>query len=96
MKTIKTTGYLQIEPDWNDYYSHDRDDPSYLRGAKVVGVTQKRSRQPRAGVVEIAVTIEIPSSAFVPLRPEATIVIPEGLTIQHPVVVEAADPNEES
>lgn len=96
MKTIKTTGYLQVEPIWANLYGVDRDDPDHLRGAKVVAVTQKRSPKPRAGVLEIAVTIEIPAGAFIPLRPEATIVIPESMTVPHPIAVEATDPNEET
>lgn len=95
MRTVTTTAYLQIEPVWASYHS-SRDNPEAVYSAKVVGLTQKRSKQPRPGTIEIKVSIEIPTGAFVPLQPEATIVIPEGLTIPHPVVVEAADPNEES
>ncbi|WP_065961235.1 hypothetical protein [Curtobacterium sp. UCD-KPL2560] len=96
-KTVKATAFLQIEPEWPSYLgAGDRDNPASVRGAKVVAVTQRRSPKPRAGVLEVAVTVEIPASAFVPLRPEATIVIPADLTIAHPVVVEATDPNEEA
>lgn len=94
-KTVTATAYLQVEPEWSGYMP-DRDDPSDVRGAKVVTATQKRSPKPRPGTVEVKVTIEIPRAAFVALHPEATIVIPESFTIPHPVVVEAVNPNEES
>lgn len=95
-KTVKATAFLQIEPEWLPFYGVDRDEPANLRGAKVVAVTQKRSKSPRPGTVEVKVTFEVPAGAFVPLRPEATVVIPEELTTAHPIVVEAADANEET
>lgn len=96
-KTVKATAFLQIEPEWTRFFSgSERDDPSNVIGAKAVAITQKRSKSPRAGTVEVKVTIEIPTGAFGPLRPEATIVIPEDLTIPHPVVVEAADANKDA
>jgi len=94
--TVKATAFLQIEPEWSPFYGVDRDDPANLRGAKVVAVTQKRSKQPRPGTVEIKVTFEVPAGAFVPLHPEAVVIIPEEMTTPHPVVVEAADANEET
>lgn len=94
--TVRATAYLQVEPEYRTFTDADgRSDPQNIIGAKVVASTQRRSTKPKPGVVEVAVTIEIPAAAFIPLRPEATIVIPQNLTIPHPVVVEATDPNEE-
>jgi hypothetical protein len=42
----------------------------------------------------VKVTIEIPKGAFLPLRPEAIVIVPESLTAPHPVTVEAQDANE--
>lgn len=88
---MKATAYLQIEPEWSRYGSRDK--PASVVGAKVVGMTQKRSRSPRPGVVEVAITIDLPAAAFVPLRPEATVVIPESMSLAHPIEVDAIDPN---
>ncbi|MGN8049573.1 hypothetical protein ACTJKO_07750 [Curtobacterium sp. 22159] len=96
-KTVKATAFLQIEPEWSPLaYGSDRDNPASVRCAKAVAITQKRSKSPRPGTVEVKITIEIPAGAFVPLRPEATVVIPEELITAHPIVVEAADAGEEA
>lgn len=82
--------YLQVEPQyWRNY---DLDNISSIKGAKVVGTTQKKSASPRSGTVEVKITLRIPKAAFVPLRPEAVVVIPETMTDPHPVEVVAEDP----
>lgn len=87
------TAYLQVEPEWN-YGSRDK--ASSVRGAKVVGVTQSRPGKPRAGVVIVKVNLQVPAEVFLPLQPEATIVVPAGFAEPHPVVVTAVDANESS
>jgi hypothetical protein len=90
--TVKSTVFLQVQPEYFSYGNHD--EASAIRGAKVVGSTQKRSMQPKPGTVEVKITIEIPKGAFLPLRPEAVVVIPQSLTNPHPIQVEALDANE--
>ena len=95
METVKATVYLQVEPEYPRWVSgNNRDDIRAIQGARVVGSTQNRSRSPKPGTVEVKITIEVPKSAFLPLRPEAVVVIPEALTTPHPIEVEALDPNE--
>lgn len=93
-ETVQATVYLQVAPETSRYYP--KDDPNGIRGAKVVGSTQKRSSKPQAGTVEVKLTVEIPKAAFLPLRPEAIVIVPESMTTPHPITVEAADANEEN
>lgn len=94
--TIRATVYLQVQPEytWRAKQQRKFDEPNAIEGAKVVGSTQGRSQKPKPGTVEVKVTIELPKGAFLPLRPEAIVVIPETLTAPHPVRVEAEDANE--
>lgn len=85
------TFFAQVEPEWGHAWG-DQEKP--VRSIKVVGITQKRPAKPKSGTVVVKLAIEIPDAAFYPLRPEATIIIPETLTQPHPVVVEALDPAE--
>lgn len=85
--------YLQLEPEWT-YGS--RDVASSVRAVKVVNVTQTRPKKPKPGTVVVKVNIEVAAEAFLPLTPEATIVIPTNLTDPHPVDVTAVDPSESS
>ena len=91
-ETVKATGYIQVRPDWNNWSDHTsaRD----VRGARAVRLTQKRSATPEPGTVEVKVTLELPKAAFLPLMPEAIVVVPADLTVAHPVQVEATDPRE--
>ncbi|ARC56010.1 hypothetical protein AS850_02845 [Frondihabitans sp. 762G35] len=89
--SVQATVYLQLEPVHNYL---PRDNPQSLIGAKVVGLTQKKAAKPRGGTVEVKLTIQVPKGAFLPLRPEAVIVIPQELTQAHPITVDATDPNE--
>jgi hypothetical protein len=90
---VRATVYLQVAPELATYLSESH--PNYISGAKIVNSTQSRSKKPRAGTVEVKLTIEIPKAAFLPLRPEAIVVVPEALTAPHPIRVEAADANGE-
>jgi hypothetical protein len=88
-ETVRATVYLQVAPDRNTYMPAD--DVRSIAGAKVVASTQGKSSKPKAGTVEVKLTIELPKAAFLALRPEAVVVIPATLTQPHPVTVEAVD-----
>ena len=95
-ETVKATVYLQVQPEYT-YWAKSRreiDTPRSIEGAKVVGSTQNKAQKPKPGTVEVKITVEIPKGAFLPLRPEAVVVIPEALTQPHPIEVEAEDANE--
>ncbi len=93
---VRATVYLQVQPEysWQAKQYRQFDTPSAIQGAKVVGSTQGKSQKPKPGTVEVKVTIEIPKGAFLPLHPEAIVVIPESLTAPHSVTVKAENPNE--
>ncbi|MBM3714897.1 MAG: hypothetical protein FJW64_04045 [Actinobacteria bacterium] len=95
-ETVRATVYLQVQPEytWSAKQTRKFDEPSAIRSAKVIGSTQNKSQKPKPGTVEVKVTVEMPKGAFLPLRPEAIVVIPENLTTPHPVTVEAEDANE--
>lgn len=87
---VDATFYAQVEPVWSDYVNRDGD--WVLRGAKVVNVTQKRPNRQKGGTVLLKLTVRVPAGAFLPLRPEAIVVIPEDMTVTAPVEVIAEDP----
>ena len=91
--TVRATVFLQVAPEYATWLNESH--PNYINGAKVVNATQSRSKKPRGGTVEVKLTVEIPKAAFLPLRPEAIVVVPESLTSPHPIAVEASDANEE-
>jgi hypothetical protein len=85
---IDATFFAQVEPEFVRHFGEER-----VRKAKVVGLTQQRPERPRRGVIVVKLTIRIPEAAFLPLRPEAIVVIPEGMTAPYPIEVEAGDPS---
>ena len=93
--TVRATAYLQVQPEmhWN---RSTHDTAAGITGAKIVASTQGKPIKPKPGTVEVKVTIEIPKGAFLPLRPEAIVVIPADLTTPHPVTVTASDPESDS
>lgn len=92
---VDATVYLQVAPEYNQWVGvQNRDKPSAIVGAKVVNSTQSRSQKPKPGTVEVKIAVRIPKGAFLPLRPEAIVIIPESMTQPHPVEVEALDANE--
>lgn len=94
-KTVDATVYLQVAPEWNDYYlRRDPDNPSALRGAKVAAMTQGKPGKQRPGTVLVKLTVRVPAAAFYPLRPEAVVVIPEDMTLSEPLEVTAGDPTQ--
>lgn len=92
--TVRATVYLQVQPEYATYLSESH--PNYINGAKVINATQSRSKKPKGGTVEVKLTVEIPKAAFLPLRPEAIVIVPETMTAPHPIEVEASDANEEN
>jgi hypothetical protein len=84
-----TTVYLQVEPKFHQWYASD--DPT-VSSVSVVRFTQKRPAKQKPGTVMVKLTLRIPDRAFLPLRPEATIVIPEDLIAVESITVEAGDP----
>lgn len=89
MSTHAATFYVQIEPEFRrSYYG---DDNLVVTSIKAVGITQKRPTKQKPGTVLTKLTLQIPDAAFLPLRPEAIVVIPDSMTTFEPVVVEAED-----
>lgn len=89
--------YLLVEPTWRDHrYSWNKDDQGrqILDGAKVVKATQKRpSVGPKGGVIT-KITMRFEAGAFLPLQPEAIVVI--GVNDSETIVVttEAPEPDD--
>lgn len=84
------TFYAQVEPEWSRWT--DWKGEHSLTGAKVVNITQKKPSRPRGGTVLVKLTLRIPSAAFLPLRPEAIVVIPVDMTEATSVEVTAESP----
>jgi hypothetical protein len=61
------TFYLQVEPEWGVYRSANGD--LQLTGAKAARITQKQPDPPKGGTVVVKLTVRVPSSALLPLRP---------------------------
>lgn len=85
--------YLLVEPQWKDrrWWSDAQGRP-ILEGAKVVKSTQGRPSIPREGVIT-KVTLRIPAAAFLPLQPEAVVVV--SMDDLETIVVAATNPGEE-
>lgn len=89
---VDATFYAQVEPEWSRYASHLTGEKE-VTGAKVVSITQGRPQKQRPGTVLTKLTLRVPKAAFLPLRPEAIVVIPEDMTVAAPIEVEAVDPS---
>jgi hypothetical protein len=87
--TVDAEVYLQVEP---KFYGSMGGEP-LVREAKVVGYTLTRPRRPRSGTVTMKMTLRLPKAAFLPLRPEAVVVVPADMVVANlPVEVEATSP----
>lgn len=73
-----TSIYLTLEAKWSKW------NPDTITSIAVVGTTKTRPRNPRGPVVKL--TLNLPDQAFMPLRPEVTIDIPEEAIDFTPVV----------
>lgn len=92
--TVDVECFIQIDPDWERHSGHDR--PGDVRSAKAVSITQNRSKSPKPGTLTTKLTLRIPKAAFLPLAPEAVVVIPaELLGVNQPVEVIASDANQQ-
>lgn len=90
----RTSFYVTVMPNWSAYNRTPDGEPK-LSGITARRLTQKRPQGGRVGEVVIKLTVEVPDSAFYPLRPEATVIIPEALVDTLPVTVAALDPEME-
>lgn len=86
------TFFVQIDPTFSTYT--DMNGERTLREIRAVAITQKKSSRPRSGTVLVKLIIRIDDAAFLPLRPEAIIVVPANMTQVNPIEVEAEDPSE--
>lgn len=91
-KSVDATFYAQVEPEWSHYASRLTGEKT-VQGAKVVTITQGKPQKQRSGTVLVKLTIRVPEAAFLPLRPEAIVVIPEDMAAVAPLEVEAGDPS---
>lgn len=66
-----------------------------ILAVRVVGSRAGRPERLTRDQIAVKVTVEIPESAFEPLRPTALVVVPESLIHRAPIEVEAADATEE-
>ena len=83
--------FIQIEPEWSGYVQHDG--MRSLRGIKAVALTQSRPNRQKGGTALVKLTVRIPDAAFLPLRPDVVIVIPEDMVTAAPIEVIAEDPS---
>jgi hypothetical protein len=84
------TVYLQLQA---DLYRSTVSGGETVRSIKAVAVTQKRPERQRPGTVLVKLTVRVPDAAFLPLRPEAVIVVPEDMAAAAPIEVEAGEPS---
>lgn len=88
----EATFYVQIEPEWSRWVNSNGD--RWIRALKAAGMTQRWPNRPRPGTVTVKVSVRIPDAAFLPLRPEAVIVLNEDMVEVNPIEVEAQVPHE--
>lgn len=88
---VDATFFAQVEPTFGRAW-RGGEYVDTVKDAKVVAITQKRPERPRRGTITVKLTIRVPEAAFLPLRPEAVVVIPEDMTVTTPVEVTAEDP----
>ncbi len=75
--------YVQLEP---SFFATGR-----LRDVRAMRLTQRRPRDQASGTALIKLTVRVPESVFMPLRPEAGVVIPEDMILAKPIEVQATD-----
>ena len=85
------TFYVQLAPDFYRGWSDD----ATVRAVKATGMTQSRPRKQQSGTVLVKLTVRVPDAAFLPLRPEAIVVVPEDMTVAAPIEVTAENPNDD-
>lgn len=89
----RTTFYAQVKPTfWNSW----GDQRPRVQAINVVKTTQKKPKAQLGGTVMVKLTLDIPDEAFLPLEPEAVIVVPASLVTAKPIEVEATKPEDDS
>lgn len=91
---VDATFYVQMTPEFSRFFS-DTAGNKILEGAKFARATIKAPERQQSGTVLLKLTVSLPAGAFLPLAPEAVVVIPEGMTMTAPVQVVASDPNDD-
>lgn len=81
--------YIQVRPEFLRAFNGGQ----RLKAIKAVAMTQHRPARPQPGTVLVKLTLRIPDAAFMPLRPEAIVIVPENLTEAGAIEVEASDPH---
>ncbi len=90
---IDATFYVQVVPEFSPY---TYDGEQRVTGAVARRITQTRPAKPVADAVLVKLTINLPKAAFLPLRPEAVVVVPADFLQSAPMYVDAEDANEEA
>lgn len=90
---VTATFYAQVDPRFG--WGTDPAGNQIIESAAVRTVTQSKPRKPQSGCIVVKLSIKVPTAAFLPLSPEAIVVIPADLTEHAPVEVEALDPTAE-
>lgn len=93
--SVDAVVYAQIEPRWaqSSYYRDERGN-TILEGAAVTSFTQSRPRKPKPGAQVVKLTLRLPASVFLPLEPEAVVVLRADQIDSVPVQVVAMDPHD--
>lgn len=92
---VDATFYVQLAPEW-DRWGSDAAGNRILDKAKLANATIKKPEVQKPGTVLLKLTVRVPAGAFLPLAPQAIVVIPDGMTVTEPIEVEAGDPGDES
>lgn len=92
---VEATMFVQVAPEFHRWLT-DAAGNRLLEGAKLANATIKAPERQKAGTVLLKLTVRVPSGAFLPLAPQAVVVIPEGMTVTEPIEVEAGDPGDDA
>lgn len=93
-KNVEATFYVQLEPEWSNYW-RDADGEAVLSGVSAARMTKKRPDRPKSGTVTAKLTMVLPASAFLPLRPAAVITVPADALETTPLEVIVERPEEQ-
>lgn len=85
--------YVVVEPQWKHRHYADAQGRPILDGARAAKITQTKPTVTKGGVVT-KLTLRFPASSFLPLQPEAVVVIQPGEA--ETITVTAHDPREDN
>lgn len=88
----KATFYVQIEPEFSDYRKDPDGEPTVI-GAKAKRITQSKPDITLPNAVVVKLSLDIPASAFKPLRPSVEVVIPD-THVQPAISIIVEDPSD--